>query len=315
MKNADNSKATVRNRRRMIQRVAILIGLILLFPSCTFDAQGHSCPESELGNEHGNLGAHYWESGHYQLAAEETKLAIKHDPDCSMWHQNLGFILDAMGRTDEAHKSFLKSLEIDKYWCTAFKTGSLLEVGYYYYKNRNYSKSIDSLKEAISTAERENVDEKNLSLIYTYLSYNYTDAKEDGNPYFDLEIAEKYKRKALAHNPEDLFIKTSLVKLMVLQGKRTEAKQNISEIIEQQENSKMPNPAVYAYLAHIYSLLEEPKQTAKFLQKAMDMNPQYAADYLLSELDKDFKNVANTEEMKAVIVRAKKIKQNSNSLN
>jgi len=68
-------------------------------------------------------------------------------------------------------------------------------------------------------AKKEEVDSKTLSSVYLYLSYNYTEPKERGNPYYNLRTAEELKKKALGLNPANLFIKASVTKLLVLQNK------------------------------------------------------------------------------------------------
>jgi Tfp pilus assembly protein PilF len=287
---------------------AILI--LVVIPCVVFGAPKYACPKSTEGSEHGNLGARYWEDGKLDLAEEETREAIRHDQDCSMWHQNLAFILESKGRHDDASKSWLKSLEYDKYWCTAYKTGSLYKLGLYYYeRKRNYGKSIEYFEKAISTAKEEGVDNALLSSIYLYLSYNYTEPEGPGNPYYNLKTAEGLKKKALNLKPNDLFIKASITKLLVLQNKTDEAKRNISEIISAQEKSLNPNPAVYSYLAHIYSLLKNSKKSALYIEKAIDLDHRQA-QYLLNELGKDFKEVSSSKEMQRIIAKAKKLGKN-----
>ena len=56
--------------------------------------------------------AKHWKNGRYEMAEKETRKAIELNSLCSMWYQNLGFILESMGRYDEANESFLKSLEV-----------------------------------------------------------------------------------------------------------------------------------------------------------------------------------------------------------
>ena len=206
--------------------------LVVIIPCLVLAAPKYDCPKSREGSKHGNLGARYWQNGQFDLAEKETREAIRHNQDCSMWHQNLGFILESKGEYDDASKSWLKSLEYDKYWCTAYKTGSMYKLGIYHYeKKRAYGKSIQYFEKAITTAEKEQVDNDLLSSIYLYLSYNYVEPEGLGKQFYNLKTAEELKKKALRLKPNDLFIKTSITKLLVLQNRAAEAKSNLSEII------------------------------------------------------------------------------------
>jgi tetratricopeptide (TPR) repeat protein len=137
-----------------------------------------------------------------------------------MWYQNLAVILNSAGKKDEASQSWIKSLEIDKNWCTATKTESLFGLGNYYYHKRDYSKSLVNFEKAIKTAQQDKVSNELLSQIYLYLSYNYT---EPDTPFYDLKKAEELKKEALELQPDDLFIKASITKLLVFQNKLTQS--------------------------------------------------------------------------------------------
>jgi tetratricopeptide (TPR) repeat protein len=278
---------------------------IVLFACIASAVPKYDCPKSAEGSKQGNAGARHWENGQVDLAEKETREAIRIDPNCSMWHQNLGFILESRGNHDEASKSWLKSLEVDRDWCTSYKTGSLFKIGLYYYdKKRDYGKSIQYFEKALSFARKEGVDNDLLSSIYLYLSYNYTEPEGLGQKFCNLKTAENLKKKALSHKPNDLFIKASITKLLVLQNKHAEAKQNITEIVSAQRTS--PNPGVYSYLAHIYSLLNDSRNSALYIEKAIDLD-RSQAQYLLTELDKDFKQVSSANEMQRIIAKAKEL--------
>ncbi len=280
--------------------------IVLLSFSVSFGDMNYDCPKNKSGSEYGNRGAILSEAGNLDEAEKETRQAIKIDPDCSMWQQNLGFILEDKNKRDEANEAFLKSLKINKNWCTSYKTGSLLKIGRYYYDKRKYKESITYLSQASDMASKENTDDDTKARIYTELSFNYTDPKELGNPYYDLKKAEQLKKQALALTPNNLFRKASLAKLLVLQKKADEANKNVKEIIAVQEKSSKPNSTVYSYIAHIYSLQKDPKLTALYLGKAIDLNPKQESKYLLDELTRDFKDVSNSKEMQSVIARARK---------
>lgn len=289
----------------MIKQIKLCTAVLLIsIFGCTVSPTAkNECTISKEGAKHGNLGTKYWESGQLDLAEKETREAIKYDPDCSMWYQNLGVILNSRGRKDEARQSWEKSLQIDKNWDTATKTESFFGLGNYYYDKRDYAKSIDNFEKALKTAPQEKVASELLSKTYLYLSYNYT---EPNTSYYNLEKAEGLKMKALELKPDDLFIKASITKLLILQKRLPEARQNISELVSAQDKSQNPNPGVYSYLAHIYSLLNDPKHSALFMEKAIDLD-HGQAQYLLNELDKDFKEVSMSKEMQTIITKAKKL--------
>lgn len=287
-----------------MNKITNLIALILIVVSIGCSASsGNDCAMSREGTKHGNLGTHYWESGQFNLAEKETREAITHDPDCSMWHQNLAVILYSSGRIDEASQSWIKSLQLDKNWCAATKAESLHGLGNYYYDKRDYGKSIEFFEKALRTAAKEKVSRELLGQTYLSLSYNYT---EPNTPYYDLKKAEDLKNKAFELQPGDLFIKASITKLLVLQHKLPESRQNISAIISAQQNNPSPNPGVYSYLAHIYSLLKDPERSALYMEKAIDLDKSQA-HYLLNELGRDFKDVSKSRKMQGVITKAKKL--------
>ena len=283
-----------------------MIITLLTFACVTFAAQKEDCPTNTESLRHGNLGTRYWENGQYELAEKETREAIKYDPDCSVWYQNLGVILDSIGRSDEASRNWQKALQINKKWCTATRTESLFALGLYYNRKRDYGKSIKYFEDALRMAKAENIDKGLLGSIYLYHSYNYTEPKELGNPYYNLKIAEALKQKAFDLKPNDLFIKASIAKLLVLQNKTADANRTIAEIISAQEKDPSPNPGVYSYLAHIFALRKDSRNAALYMEKAINLDSRQA-HYLLDELDKDFRQVSSAKEMQSVIVKAKNI--------
>lgn len=288
-----------------MQKMIWAVAMVLLPVSVSFGDMNYECPKSEAGSEHGNRGARLWETGNLDEAEKETRQAINIEPDCSMWHQNLGIILEDKNKRDEANEAFLKSLNINKFWCTSYKAGSMLKIGRYYYDKRKYKESITYLTQAIEMAAKENADIDTKALIYTNLSYNYTDPKELGNSYYNLKKAEQLKKQALALKPNDLFIKASLAKLLVLQKRTDEANKSVKEIIAAQDKSSKPISSVYSYIAHIYSLQKNPKLTALYIGKAIDLNPRQESSYLLDELTRDFWDVSKSKEMQPVITRAR----------
>lgn len=286
-------------------KIILVVAVVLLSFSISFGDMNYECPKSKTGSDHGNLGARLWEGGKLDEAEKETRQAIKIDPNCSMWQQNLGVILIDKNKRDEANVAFLNSLKIDKFWCTSSKSESLLAIGRYYYDKRKYIESITYLSQASDMADKENTDTEIKAQIYTNLSFNYTDPKELGNPYYNLKKAEQLKKQALALKPNDLFMKASLAKLLVLQKRTDEANKSIKEIIIAQEKSSKPISSVYSYIAHIYSLQRNPKLAALYIGKAIDLNPRQESGYLLDELTRDFKDVSKTKEMQPVIARAR----------
>lgn len=282
-----------------------VVAFVLLSFSASFGDMNYECPKNKAGSEYGNRGSNFWKARKLDEAEKETRQAIKIDPDCSMWQQNLGIILEGQNRRDEARVAFLNSIKINKYWCTSYKTDSLLELGRYYYDKRKYKESISYFTQAIDMANTENANIDIKALIYTNLSYNYTDPKELGNSYYNLEKAEQLKKHALALKPNDLFLKASLAKLLLLQKRNDEANKSVKEIISAQNKSSKPNSSVYSYIAHIYSLQKDPKLAALYIGKAIDLNPMQESRYLIDELTRDFKDVSKSKEMQPVIARAR----------
>ncbi|MDH3997755.1 MAG: hypothetical protein OET90_02845, partial [Desulfuromonadales bacterium] len=263
----------------------------------------YPCPSNGSGSKHGNLGARYWLDSVYDLAEQETRRAIEHDPNCSMWHQNLGFILDSQGRKFESIQSLLKSIEVDNNWCSSFKTGSHLKLGMLYYRTRNHEESINALMNAFRSGKNEKSDDMTMRQILIYLSYNYTDSKGDGAQFYNLKSALELTKKAAEHTPGELSVEFSFAKIFALGDKHEEAEAKLEQIISRQEKSDEPSPYAYVSTAFIYSIMSNPVKSAKYAEKAIDLYPGYA-NYLLEELDKDFVNVASSEEMAPVIAKA-----------
>jgi len=301
-------RAVKPERKDMKLRSLAQVGIITITLASVITvsfAVDEDCPTSSEGSKHGNFGTRLWERGELVDAERETREAIRVDKDCSMWHQNLAVILAAAGRADEARDSWLKSLQINKLWCTGRRIESLYGLGNYYYKRRDFKKSVEFFEKTMAEPQFTEASDAAKKAIYLEASYNYTEPRENGNPFYNLARAEELKKKALRLNPEDQFVKASITKLLVLQGKLDQAKNNLSELIAEQSKSQKPNPGVYSYLGHIYSLLNDPKNSALFMSKAMDTDPSQGK-YLLSEIDKDFKQVAKSKEMQPVIRRARK---------
>lgn len=285
------------------------LSLILFLISTPSFAAQYECPSafgpfSLMGSYFGNRGARNWEKGNLEAAEKQTQKAIKLDPDCSMWHQNLGFILNDMGRYEEASLSWERSLEIDKFWCNAYKTGSALALGeYYVFIAKDYSESITNLNLAIRLAKQERIDDRQAARLYFSLSYNYT---EPDSSYFDLDMALDLKQKALSLDPDNLFYQISIASVLVKQGSEKMAKPLIEDVLQRQVKSPHPSPDIYGYLAYIYALMDNAQKAAQYIDAAIDIDPD-AAKYLLEELDGDFKNVASSEDMKLVIEKARKL--------
>jgi len=89
----------------------IIVAFVLFSVSTCFGDMNYDCPKSKAGSEHGNRGAKLWEARNLDEAEKETRNAIKIDPNCSMWQQNMGFILEDKNKRDEANEVFLNSLK------------------------------------------------------------------------------------------------------------------------------------------------------------------------------------------------------------
>jgi tetratricopeptide (TPR) repeat protein len=256
---------------------------------------------------YGNEGKNLWEKGELEKAEKLTRKAIELNPNSSLWYQNLGFILRDMGREEESIQVLMKSIEINNEWSEAYKAGSYWEIGRYYYAKDNYAKSIAHFEHAIEEAIEAKIDNRWLSNLYLELSYNYTEGDINSNPLYDLQKAKSLKLKASHLNPDDLFIEASLAKLEILQNRKEDAIKSLEEIEDNIKTMKtLYAGSVYAYLSHNYSLLENPKLSAKAMSKSLELNPAQAK-YFLQELNGDFQNVSNSDEMKPVIEKARAI--------
>ena len=57
-------------------------------------------------------GVGHYQQGHWEVAMEHFRKAVKSDPNSAVAHYNIALTLDKMGKHDEATNSFKKALEL-----------------------------------------------------------------------------------------------------------------------------------------------------------------------------------------------------------
>jgi Tfp pilus assembly protein PilF len=113
-----------------MKHVALLLGLSLFFLvnllACESSQTGGGetrkagsapdaalfAPASTTARADNDEGVGHYQQGHWDVAAEHFKKAVKADPNSAVAHYNLGLTQDKMGKHEEATTSFKKALEL-----------------------------------------------------------------------------------------------------------------------------------------------------------------------------------------------------------
>lgn len=69
-------------------------------------------PASSPGRADNDEGASHYKQGHWDVATDSFKKAVKADPNLAEAHYNLALSLDKMGKHDEATAAFKKAIEL-----------------------------------------------------------------------------------------------------------------------------------------------------------------------------------------------------------
>lgn len=69
-------------------------------------------PASSPGRADNDEGASHYKQGHWDVATDWFKKAVKADPNLAEAHYNLALALDKMGKHDEATAAFKKAIEL-----------------------------------------------------------------------------------------------------------------------------------------------------------------------------------------------------------
>lgn len=69
-------------------------------------------PASSVARMENDEGVGHYQQGHWEVAMEHFRKAVKGDPNSAVAHYNIALTLDKMGKHDEATTSFKKALEL-----------------------------------------------------------------------------------------------------------------------------------------------------------------------------------------------------------
>jgi Flp pilus assembly protein TadD len=69
-------------------------------------------PASSPGRADNDEGVSHYKQGHWDVATDSFKKAVKADPNLAEAHYNLALALDKMGKHDEATAAFKKAIEL-----------------------------------------------------------------------------------------------------------------------------------------------------------------------------------------------------------
>ena len=110
-------------------RSNILLGIVVLvvisFVGCDSSQTGSGtrkagpagdaplvAPASSGARMENDEGVGHYQQGHWEVAMEHFRKAVKGDPNSAIAHYNIALTLDKMGKHDEATKSFKKASEL-----------------------------------------------------------------------------------------------------------------------------------------------------------------------------------------------------------
>lgn len=69
-------------------------------------------PASSAARADNDEGVGHYQQGHWDVAAEHFRKAVKADPNSAVAHYNLGLTLDKLGKHEDATSEFKKALEL-----------------------------------------------------------------------------------------------------------------------------------------------------------------------------------------------------------
>jgi tetratricopeptide (TPR) repeat protein len=102
--------------------VGLILGLLIVVVACDYGKPGGEAtkaggsvlmsPASSTGRMDNDEGVGHYKQGHWDVAADWFKKAVKADPNLAEARYNLGLALDKMGKHDEATMAFKKAAEL-----------------------------------------------------------------------------------------------------------------------------------------------------------------------------------------------------------
>ncbi len=266
--------------------------------------------EPQKAHAHASLGEYYSYKGWFEKALFEINRAISLEPDCSTWYAYLGDAVSEKGDLQNAILAYEKALSIDSAWLNITKVTTLRNLAYNYLAIDDFERSHYYYKKALKLAKKENI-KKEEAYIHSMLAGLFSD-NNPTNLQYDLSKAEISAIEAINLSEGDLFNEMALAVIYFQRNKTRQAYEMVSNVetkVQKLSDSKaIEKSDVYAYIGYFYAFAKDPSSCAAAMNKSFDFSARQA-EYLIRELEYEFKHVSKSPEMKDVIERARAIVQ------
>jgi len=168
---------------RSLTLVSLIITVFLL-GGCA--SGGHKKqPKGDPAEANTRLAIEYMREGMYEAAMEKFKKALKQNPRLQMAHSSVAILYERLGETDLADKHYRRAYNLDR-----DDALTLNNYGRFLCREGRLKEADKMFMSAISNP------------LYKHPEMVYTNAGICANKKPDLELADKYFRKALQLNPK-----------------------------------------------------------------------------------------------------------------
>jgi len=172
----------------MIRSVVAGILLSWLLVACTSTGgqyQDNSESKTNPAEVNAQLGIEYMRKGMYEAAQEKLKKSIRQNPDLQLAHVSLGILYERLGEETLAAEQYRKAYSLDDK-----DPVTLNAYGQYLCRTGKLDEADKMFRAAVKDP------------LYQYPEMVYTNAGICARRGSDNEMAEKYFREALKHNPK-----------------------------------------------------------------------------------------------------------------
>lgn len=220
-----------------------------------------------------NKGISHYEREEYELAIENFRKAVEHDPSNFRFFYNLGLAYVKTEETDLAIDSFKKSIKLNPQDADSYQN-----LGLAYHKNEEFDKAINAYSNAIEISPKDSIGYDNLGItLFTVKDFdkailNFKKSLElnPDNPSTAYNLAYTYYSNKQFDLAEESFILAS---------------------------SLNPNDdEAFFNLGNVYLIQEKYDRAEENLKKALSLNPDHAeARSALSELNEFISSMGNNK--------------------
>ena len=142
-------------------------------------------------------------------------------------------------------------------------------LGIKYAANRDFQRAIQNEKQALKYDSENNMFKEQLSLFLNNYALSYAAKKR-------YDLAQSYFEEALAYTPDSPTVNTNLYNILLNHAQSSNKKKNIykAKRLSEEAISFMPDkPSAYILLGNIYYNEDNFKETLKYWNKAIEIEP------------------------------------------